>query len=219
MRLDARAVTSRAHNALRRRRRRIRSSIVAMSGAIVAYVVVVLASAFAGPLPVPGLGTVNVPGGGAVRAVVRDLFPGLPPGPGQWPEDVDRIETELLPVVQELGLDYYLNHPGPCYVLEYSRGDYADGNPEECRDLVPFDAQVWADYNRVTAAIERTGVAVERIYRQNGAIYIPIEDYSWQYNWVYVLLPGATSPPATNWPEEEWTHIRGDWWFFQAHDD
>ena len=44
-------------------------------------------------------------------------------------------------------------------------------------------------------------------------------DYSWQYNWEYVYLPDVDSPPPTRFPGEEWTHIRGDWWFHRAHDD
>jgi hypothetical protein len=40
-----------------------------------------------------------------------------------------------------------------------------------------------------------------------------------QYNWAYLYLPDVGSPPATRWPDEEWTHILGDWWFHRAHDD
>jgi hypothetical protein len=102
-----------------------------------------------------------------------------PPGPGEWPRDVDRLERDVMPVVEELHV--YLLHPGPCRVLEYDRGDYRDGDPEDCGDLVPFDAQARADFDRMTDAIERSGVAVERIRRDRGAIYIPLEDYSRQY--------------------------------------
>jgi hypothetical protein len=214
-RFDARAITSQASSALRRRRRRIRTSVLALAGAAAAY----LALASTGPLPVPGLGTVSAPGGDALRALVERSLPGGPPGSDQWQSDVGRLETEVLPVVEELELSYYLLEPEPCHVLEYPRGDYRDGDPEECGDLVPFDAQARADFDAVTEAVERSDVAVERIYRDRYGIHIPLEDYSWQYNWEYVYLTDTGSPPPTRLAGEEWTHIQGDWWFFRAHDD
>jgi hypothetical protein len=212
---DARAVTARARGALRRRRRFRNSAVaVALAGATTGY----LAIAVAGPVPVPGLGTVSVPGVGAVRAMVGGLFPGIPPGPGQWDEDVDRLDREVLPVVQRLDLSYYILREGPCHLLEYPRGDYVDGGPD-CGDLARFDAQARADFDELTAAVERTGVTVERIYRHEGGVYVQLDDYSWQYNWAYVYLPDGASPPVSTWPEEEWTRVRGDWWFYRAHDD
>jgi hypothetical protein len=187
---------------------------VAVASAAIAY----LTLALAGPLPVPGLGTVGVPGGNALRALVAHVVPGQPPGPDQRRADVDRLETDLLPVVEKLELSYYLLDPGPCRILEYPRGDYRDGNPQ-CGDLVPFDAQARVDFDEVTAAVERSGVAVERIFRDHGGISIQLKDYSWQYNWEYAYLPGIGTPPTTTWPGEEWKHIRGEWWFHRAHDD
>jgi hypothetical protein len=212
-RFDARTVTSRARAALRRRRR-LRTSVVAMAAGALAYLVL----AAAGPLPVPGLGMVTVPGGGAVHAALVRLVPGAPPGPDQWGTDVDRLETDVLPVVEDLKLDYYLLEPGPCRILEYPRGNFRDGDPS-CQDLVPFDAQARVDFDRVIDGVRRSGVPIERIFRHDGAIYIQLDDNSWQYNWQYVYLPDGGSPPATMWPEERWTHIRGDWWFHRDHDD
>jgi len=54
------------------------------------------------PVPVPGLGPVGVPGGGALQAVVARVIPGGPPEPDQWRPDVGRLETDVLPVVQDL---------------------------------------------------------------------------------------------------------------------
>ncbi|MEN3616083.1 hypothetical protein AAH979_42260 [Plantactinospora sp. ZYX-F-223] len=209
-RFDARAITSRARGALRRRRR---NSVLAAAGAAT----VCLALMLAGPLSVPGLGTVSVPGGEAIRAL-GDLVPGRAPGFDQRHADVDRLETEVLPAVEELEVSYYLLEPGPCRILEYPRGNYRDGAPE-CQDLVPFDAEARADFGEVTDAVERSGVAVERIFREAGGIYVQIEEHSWRYNWEYVYLPDVGSPPATTGPGEEWTHIRDDWWFHRAQDD
>jgi hypothetical protein len=214
---DAGAVTAHARGALRRlRRRRLRNSIVAAAGATTVYVA--LAIAVGGPVTVPGLGTVNLPGGDALRGAVAGLIPGPPPGPGRWQDDVDRLETEVLPVVDRLGLSFYLLERGPCRILEYSRGSYRDGAPE-CGDLVPFDATARADFDEMTRAVERSGVPIERIGRHQGGIYVQLEDFSVQYNWAYAYLPGVSSPPPTQWPGEEWTHIRGNWWFHRAHDD
>ena len=74
-RFDARAVISRARGALRRAPSSAPELRVAVAGAATAYLVLALARA-RGPLPVPGLGPVSVPGGDAVRACVAGLFPG-----------------------------------------------------------------------------------------------------------------------------------------------
>jgi hypothetical protein len=210
-RSDARAVTSRARGALRRRR--LRHSVMAIAGAATAY----LTLALAGPLPVPGLGTASVPGGDALQAMVGDFFPVGPPGPDRRQADVDRLETNVLPIAEELELSYYLLEPGPCRILEYRRGDFSD---PQCEELAPFDAEARADFDEVTDALDRSGVAVERIFAHVGGIYVQLKDHSWRYNWQYVYLPDVGSPPATTGrPGEEWMHIRGDWWFHRTQDD
>ena len=210
-RLDPRAVTSRARRALRRRRR---NSALALVTAATVY----LALALAGPLPAPGLGAVSVPGGNALRVLVLGPFPGGAARPDQRHADVDRLETDVLPVVEELRISYYFLEPGPCRVLDYARGNYRDGDPE-CNEVVPFDAQARADFDKVTGAVKRSGVAVERIVRSGDGIHVQLEDNSWQYNWEYAYLPDTGSPPVATSPDEQWTHIRGDWWFHRTHDD
>jgi hypothetical protein len=85
--------------------------------------------------------------------------------------------------------------------------------------LSSFDAQAAADFDRVTEAVDRSGVAIERIRREIGGYYIQIKDSSWQYNWGYAYYPNVETPPGSPWPEERWTRIRGDWWFNRTHDD
>jgi hypothetical protein len=140
------------------------------------------------------------------------------PGPDEWQADVDRLDSEVLPVVEALRVSYYLQTRGPCRILDYPRGNYRDGDPA-CRDVVLFDAEARADFERVTAAIDRSGVAVERILRHTGAVHIRLQDSSWQYNWAYVHGPDPASPPQATRPEEQWIHIRGRWWFLREHDD
>jgi hypothetical protein len=210
---DTRAVTARARGALRRRR--LRNSVLAAACASIVY----LGLALAGPVPVPGVGTVTVPGSQALRAMVADVIPGRPPGPDEWSDDVDSIEKYLLPVLDQLQVTYYLDdEAGSCRIMKYSRGDFSDQS--HCEEMTPFDEQAAADFNRVRRAVERSGLPVERLGRElGGGYYVRLKDSSWQYNYQYVSLPGADAPPPKNFPEEEWTRIRGDWWFFRAHDD
>ena len=63
-------------------------------------------------------------------------------------------------------------------------------------------------------------MAVERIFRDRGGMFVRLEDYSWRYDWDYVYLPDNGSPFATTgMPGEVWTHIRGSWWIHRTHDD
>lgn len=215
-RFDARAVTARARGAQRRlRRRRLQYSYVAGAAAAAAYFVLALVFAVVGPVPVPGLGPVDLPGAAAIRDAAGGLLPG-PPGPDEWLADVDRLDAEVRPLAEELRLDYFLQAPGHCSGIEYGRGDFSD---PVCTDRAPFDDQALADFERMAGAVERTDVAVERIMRVGIGLWVQLEDSSWQYNWQYVYLPDGASPPAKNWPEEEWTHVSGDWWFHRDHDD
>nr|MDT0659088.1 hypothetical protein [Micromonospora sp. DSM 115978] len=209
-RIDARTVTSRARGALRRRR--VRSAALAVAGAVTAY----LTLALAGPLPVPGGGAVSVPGDAALQTLASRLVPGRPPGPDQRQAEVGRLEAELLPVAEDLELTYYLLESGPCRILRYSRGDFSD---PQCEEMAPFDADAGEDFAEVTDAVERSGVAVERIFRDVAGLHVRIEDHSWRYNWQYAYLPDTGAPPATRHPSEEWTHISGGWWFHRSHDD
>jgi hypothetical protein len=179
---------------------------------------VYLGLALAGPVPVPGGGTVSVPGSQGLRALVADTIPGRPPGPDEWNGDVDRLERYVLPVLDQLQVSsYLLDEAGRCRIFKYSRGNYSDQN--NCEEMTPFDAQAAADFDRVTRAVERSGIPVERMGRELGGYHIRVKDASWQYNWEYVYMPGVDSPPPINFPEERWTRIRGDWWFHRAHDD
>jgi hypothetical protein len=214
---DPRAVTIRARSALHRvRRRRLQTALVTGVGAGAAYVVLALVFALTGPVPVPGLGRVSVPGASAIRDAMEDYLPTVPPGPDDWPDDVDRLEAEVRPVAEELKLEYYIPASDMCGGLDYGRGDYGD---PACTDGVPFDAQALADFERLTAAVERTDVSVERIMRVGVDLWVQLHDSSIQYNYQYVYLRDGGSPPPKTWPEEEWTRVAGNWWFHRDHDD
>jgi hypothetical protein len=216
VRFNGPAVTTHARGVLRRRRqRRIRISAAALSGATVVY----LALALAGPVPVPGLGPVSVPGSRTLHGLVKDILPPQIPGPYQWPVDVDRLEAYVLPVVEELNVSFYGPPSHGCRYLEYSRGGYQDGDGCQEGGNPPFDAQARADFDRLAAAVERSGVEVERIDRRQAGIHIQLQDTSWQYNWEYAYMPDGSRPPTTQRPEVQLTNIRGNWWFVREFDD
>jgi len=209
--VDPRAVTSRAREALgRSRRRRRRTTIVAVAATITVY----LGLAITGPM-LPG--NVNVPGGSAIRAAVAVFVPGPPPGGTERTDDVDRLDREVLPVVEELQVIYYLSESPHCRILEYDRGHFGD---PECSEMTPFDAQALADFARVTHAVERAGVTLDRILWDGDGVKFALPDSSWQYNYEYVYRPYVETPPDIRWPgEEQWTLVRAHWWFHRAHDD
>jgi hypothetical protein len=211
---DGGAVTARARRALRRRR--FRNFTVAVAAATVAY----LALSVASPLPVPGYGKVSLPGSGVIAGLVEDIVPGQRIGAARRLADVDSLARQVLPPAERLELYLYLRSPQDCRVLEYPHGDFRDGGPECGADMVPFDATAAADYAEMAAAIGRSGVDLERIFRDGGGLYFQLSDLSWQYNYQYVYLPdGAAPPPPSGFAGEEWTNIRGDWWFHRAYDD
>jgi hypothetical protein len=143
---------------------------------------------------------------------------GAPPGPDQWPADVERLERDVVQVVEELNLKYYLVTVRGCRILEYPRGNYRDG--ALCENVVPFDTNARADFEKMAAAVKRSRVVIDRIYRDFGGIYVLLQDNSWQYNWAYLYhRPEGAAAPAPRFPEETWTHIRGPWWFHRARDD
>ncbi|MFC7484736.1 hypothetical protein ACFQX7_38480 [Luedemannella flava] len=188
---------------------------MAVAGTTAAY----LALSVAGPLPVPGHGEVSLPGSGAIAGLVERIAPGRPLGDAKRLADVDRLDRQVLPLAQQLDLYFYLHSPQDCRVLEYPHGNYRDGDAVCGDDVAPFDARAATDYADLAAAIERSGVDVERVFRDRGGLYFQLEDFSLQYNYQYVYLPDGAAPPPNRFAVEEWTNVRGDWWFHRDHDD
>jgi hypothetical protein len=149
--------------------------------------------------------------------MVARVVPGLPPVPEERASDVDRLERDVLPVIEELQVTYYLRESPTCRILEYERGHYGDPG---CTEMVPLDAQALADFERVTAAVARAGVSLDRIRWDGDGVEFVLPDSTWQFNYEYVYRPYIDTPPAIRWPgEEQWTLIRAHWWFHRAHDD
>lgn len=88
----------------------------------------------------------------AWRAIRGDL-----PSDAEKAEYIASLETTVLPVVEDLQVEYVMNEPD-CANLTYPRGDFIDGDPEHCSgstdDPAPFDDVVRADHARMAAALE-----------------------------------------------------------------
>ncbi|MDY7089195.1 MAG: hypothetical protein SYR96_29325 [Actinomycetota bacterium] len=78
-------------------------------------------------------------------------------------------------MIEELKLSFYLPDSKSCRIMDCSRVDYRDGD-SQCGDLVPFDAQTRTDFDKVTNAVESSGLAVERIFRDGAGIHVQLTD-------------------------------------------
>ncbi|MEV0716821.1 hypothetical protein [Asanoa sp. NPDC050611] len=215
---DARRTLAAARRALRRRRGR---QVVG----IVAALLVGLAAA--GQVRLPGTG-----GGTGYDTAARPDQGDPPVYPhARMLDDVARLAPHVLPVADDLGLTLYIDDSGPgCRVFTWSQGAFRDrdadcanaGDPEP-----PFDAASDAAFGRVTTAIGRSGVDVDRIEKGGWGpgTSFHLRDSSWQWNWYYSYVPNtpADAPPEvrtdTNLGPRRQVHVTGDWWFTVEPDD
>jgi hypothetical protein len=153
------------------------------------------------------------------RAIRGDL-----PSEAEKAERIARLEATVLPVVEDLQVEYFMDEPG-CANLTYPRGDFIDGNPEHCGGSTDspaqFDDVARADHERIKAALEASGTPIERV---GGAFF---SDGRVMDAW-FMSTHGA--PFATSWSLEydpegrrsagtkgmvTLTAVEGvdDWWF------
>ncbi len=87
------------------------------------------------------------------------------PSDAEKAEYIASLETTVLPVVEDLQVEYFMDEPD-CANLTYPRGDFIDGDPEHCGGSTdhpaPFDDVVRADHARVAAALEESRTPIER---------------------------------------------------------
>ena len=149
-----------------RRRRRLRLAGVSGLAIVVVAVVVALATALPG---LPGRGV--LPAG--PPAAPTDAAPRVPDR-GNLPTDeelavyVGRLEATVLPVLDDLRVEYFMDEPG-CAGLTYDRTpprDFVNGDPAHCGgstdDPHPFDDVVRADHRRMAEALAESGTPIER---------------------------------------------------------
>ncbi|MGQ0849864.1 MAG: hypothetical protein ACT4OP_12280 [Actinomycetota bacterium] len=139
-------------------------------------------------------------------------------------QQVERLETTLLPVVEGLQVEYFIDEPG-CANLTYPRGDFVDGSPDSCGGStshpVLFDDIARADHERIKAALEASQTPIERV---GGRFF---SDGRTRSIW---FMSNYGAPFATSWSLEydpEGTRSAGtfgmvtltpiegeyDWWF------
>jgi hypothetical protein len=156
-------------------------------------------------------------------AVWRGIHGDLP-SEAEKAEQIERLEATVLPVIEDLKVEYFMDVAG-CAILTYQRGDFFDGDPEDCGGstgrAVRFDDAARADLQLIKAALAVSGTPIERV---GGAFST---DGRVRYAW-FMSHHGA--PFATSWSLEydpEGTRSPGpagivtltpvegeqDWWF------
>jgi len=238
-RFDTVAVLAAARGALRRRRRRQTTAGVVAGG--------LLALTLAGPVHLPGVGTVTMPGGHELRGVlgVEDLdgpapAPGIdldelfahfrfgPPSPETMAAEVAALERDVVPVLEELRPTWY-ESPGSCDILEYPRGTFSDdgvcgGRPGERR----FDATARADLDRILDAVERSGVPTDELrsaaYAADGSLltagfWIPGGGIEWNYAYVYSPAVRPPEPQTSLGPVAVTPVGTTGWWLEKSPND
>ncbi len=222
---DAGRTLAGARRALRRRQgRRALSSVAAAAVGVVGL-------AAAGPIELPGIGSFAMPGG---HSLPNEGDPPVYPRQ-KLLHDVAELDADVLPVVENLGLTGYGNDPRRwgrqgCRGLTWSHGAFRDRN-SDCSNPddpeLPFDAESEAAFARVSAAIEASGVDVDRIDKGGWGpgTSFHLNDNSIQWNWYYSYDPSTTADE----PEEIRTetplgtrmqvHVTGRWWFTVEPDD
>ena len=219
---DAERTLAAARRALLRRR----GQRALASGAAVVTVVVGLTAA--GPIELPGFGTVVMPGGNDIHSLVNH---GEPPAlPRQrLLHDVAELESQVLPAAEDLGLTLYIDE-GACRGFTWSRGAFRDRD-SNCANSddpeLPFDAQSDAAFTRVSDAIEHSGVNVYRIEKGGWGpgTSFHLRDSSWMWNSYYSYVPGTPADAPQERREETslgirlQVHVSGDWWFTVEPDD
>jgi hypothetical protein len=115
----------------------------------------------------PSIGRLSVLALVAIVALVvfgRELIVGDLPSEEEQLRQITNLETTVLPIVEELRVEYYMDQDG-CTILTYERGDFVDGEPDcggTTSTPVRFDSVARADLERLGAALQASETPVER---------------------------------------------------------
>jgi hypothetical protein len=158
-------------------------------------------------------------GGLAVWRVIHgDL-----PSEAEKAEQIGRLKATVLPVIEDLKVEYFMDVAG-CAILTYQRGDFFDGDREDCggsTGRVQFDDVARADHQLIKAALAASGTPIERV----GGTFLSDGRLRWAFFMSHHGAPFATSwsleydPEGTGspWPAGSvtLTPVEGeqDWWF------
>lgn len=237
-RFDTSAVLATVQRAQRRRRRRQAVVGVAAAGLLALTVV--------GPLHVPGVGTVTMPGGHQVRTVLGVVDPDTPapapgidleellasfgvepPSPEKMAAEVQSLQTHVFPVLDDLQATWY--EDSECQIITYDRGTFStDGTCGGRPGEQPFDDVARADLDRLLAAVDRSGVLTDELanasYGVDGEIWtVAFIRVGGGIEWVYQYLYSPDYEPPefqTRLGPTSVTAIDGtDWYFEKAPND
>jgi hypothetical protein len=146
----------------------------------------------------------------------------IEPDADQKARDVSRLATAF-PVLEELEIRGFRNQDW-CRFLDDPRGQFTS-NPESstCNLFTggpdPFDEKAQTDFDRVSAALRDTGVAVQMVwwldYDDAGAISYAqfVIDHAANNSWTYVYDPDGEMPEDIE-GEEVYTRIDANWYFW-----
>ena len=159
-------------------------------------------------------------GGLAVLRVIRgDL-----PSEAEKAEQIGRLKATVLPALEDLKVEYFMDAAG-CAILTYPRGDFFDGDPEDCGGFtdraVQFDDVARADHQLIKAALAASGTPIERVGgtflsdgRVRWAFFMSTHGAPFATSWSLEYDPEGTGSP---WPAgiATLTPVEGeqDWWF------
>jgi hypothetical protein len=166
------------------------------------------------------LGAVVIVLGGLLvfRAIRGDL-----PSEAEKAEQIGRLKATVLPVIEDLQVEYFMDVAG-CAILTYPRGDFFDGDPEDCRGstgrAVQFDDAARADQQLIKAALAASGTPIERVggtFSSDGRVryawFMSHHGAPFATSWSLEYDPEGTRSP---WPASvTLTPVEGeqDWWF------
>jgi hypothetical protein len=154
----------------------------------------------------------------ALRAVRGDL-----PSDAEKAQYVASLETTVLPVVEDLQVEYFMDDPD-CANFTYLRGDFIDGDPQHCGgstdDPAPFDDLVRADHARVAAALDQSRTPIERAGGKYSAgdlryaLFMSTHGAPFATSWELLYDPDDQQPKTAT-DMVKFTPVPGEdgWWF------
>jgi len=151
------------------------------------------------------------------------------PAPERWTPDVEQLERSVVPIIDALDVEYYLDEGASCHAIRYARGEFRDGD-RSCVSASEtygrFDAPVHRDFDRISAALKSSGVNSRRFQasvNDNGTIAhvaFRIVDRSIEWNWFYLYDPTNAVPKDGSAPDApRYQRINARWWLVREVDD
>ena len=150
-----------------------------------------------------------------------------PPSAQTQAIEVARLETHVVPVVDELDVRFYLDEGPSCNAILYPPGEFRDGDhrcgsPTEAYGR--FDARVRSHFDRIHAAIAASADThrFDASFTADGVlrnVSFPREDSSWEWNWRYLYDPNHRVAKDREPGAPTYTEIDEDWWLVTEVDD